>query len=266
MKSKLKKILCVVFSVCLIVAFSTSSWAVTMINTACGFVGDVNKDSWIDAKDALLVLQHSVGLVDLGNDRSIADVNGNSTVNAEDALNILRYSIGITLSKKEWPTQGEGEVNIQMALHMATQMFAKDRYDVSDFRLTHTGPYSKRFQMTYQYYIGDVPTTERVYLYYEYDQNGNLELTKYSGYDEEKFSGPDAPKVTPADYDRLFPSLERAIEEFVKDKGEYDVDDPIWVYQKSKGVRLRVRVSYMGTAPNGMASPILSEELYSDPL
>lgn len=58
--------------------------------------GDINKDGWINATDALLVLQHSVGLISLDAERQpLADVNGDSNMDAMDALIILQISVGM---------------------------------------------------------------------------------------------------------------------------------------------------------------------------
>ncbi len=56
-------------------------------------IGDVNGDWYIDASDALDVLQHAVGKVFLGNTTK-ADVDGDGEVEATDALIILQYSVG----------------------------------------------------------------------------------------------------------------------------------------------------------------------------
>lgn len=59
-------------------------------------VGDVNRDGKINSADALLILQHSVGLITLyGNDLVCADVNKDKAVNSSDALRILQYATGV---------------------------------------------------------------------------------------------------------------------------------------------------------------------------
>ncbi len=61
-------------------------------------VGDINYDLAIDAADALLALQHSVGLTNLEGDTQIAaNVDGDEEgdVNSTDALLILQYSVRI---------------------------------------------------------------------------------------------------------------------------------------------------------------------------
>lgn len=57
--------------------------------------GDVNKDTKINSSDALLILQHSVGVITLTSEqKTLADVNNDSKVNSSDALKILQYSVG----------------------------------------------------------------------------------------------------------------------------------------------------------------------------
>ena len=58
--------------------------------------GDVNNDGDVDAADALMALQASVGLRALTtNEKGIADVNGDGYVDAADAILILRYDAGL---------------------------------------------------------------------------------------------------------------------------------------------------------------------------
>ena len=56
--------------------------------------GDVNGDGEVDVNDALLVMRHALGLIELENTYA-ADVNGDGTVNLEDALLILRTAMGL---------------------------------------------------------------------------------------------------------------------------------------------------------------------------
>lgn len=57
-------------------------------------LGDVNKDTNINASDSLLTLRHSVKEIALkDSDFTRGDVNKDSTVNASDGLQILRYSV-----------------------------------------------------------------------------------------------------------------------------------------------------------------------------
>ena len=58
-------------------------------------LGDVNKDSKINSSDALMILQNSVGLINLTKEQfSLADVTKDSNVNSSDALKILQYAVG----------------------------------------------------------------------------------------------------------------------------------------------------------------------------
>lgn len=59
-------------------------------------LGDVDADGKIKSSDALLVLQHSVALIQLSDDKIIrADVTGDKRINSADALEILQYSVGL---------------------------------------------------------------------------------------------------------------------------------------------------------------------------
>ncbi len=56
--------------------------------------GDVNSDTKIDAKDALLVLKYAVQKIELTKvQKSAAEVDGKDGINAKDALEILKYSV-----------------------------------------------------------------------------------------------------------------------------------------------------------------------------
>lgn len=64
--------------------FSTEVWK----------LGDVNKDTNINASDSLLTLRHSVKEIELkDSDYARGDVNKDAVVNASDGLQILRYSV-----------------------------------------------------------------------------------------------------------------------------------------------------------------------------
>lgn len=61
--------------------------------TIC-LIGDINADSKINSADALLILQHSVGLTALkGNNLTVADWNSDGKINSTDALQVLRFSV-----------------------------------------------------------------------------------------------------------------------------------------------------------------------------
>ena len=58
--------------------------------------GDINADQAITAADALMALQHSVGLINLTPDEfQCGDVNSNGVVDAADALLILQHSVDL---------------------------------------------------------------------------------------------------------------------------------------------------------------------------
>lgn len=58
--------------------------------------GDINSDKKVNSSDALLVLQHSVRLINLTAEQvEIADMNSDSKINSFDALMILQKSVGI---------------------------------------------------------------------------------------------------------------------------------------------------------------------------
>lgn len=62
-------------------------------------LGDVNEDSKINSTDALLILQHSTGLITLSESKKLnADVTWDGKINSSDALKILQYSTGIIKS------------------------------------------------------------------------------------------------------------------------------------------------------------------------
>ena len=66
--------------------------------------GDINADGSIDAQDALLALQHSVGLITLTEEQMArANVDGSEQIDAADALLILQRSVDL-ISK--FPVEG----------------------------------------------------------------------------------------------------------------------------------------------------------------
>lgn len=57
--------------------------------------GDVNEDMSVNSSDALLVLQHVVGMTELkGTWLATANINGDKNVNSADALAILNIAVG----------------------------------------------------------------------------------------------------------------------------------------------------------------------------
>ncbi len=60
-----------------------------------GQFGDMNDDSDVNAKDALVALKIAVSTVTPTQSQVFAgDVNGDGTINAKDALNMLKYAVG----------------------------------------------------------------------------------------------------------------------------------------------------------------------------
>ncbi|HAX83976.1 MAG TPA: hypothetical protein DCY15_05785 [Ruminococcaceae bacterium] len=58
--------------------------------------GDLNFDTKVNSMDALMVLQHVVGLKTLSADIvRVGDMDSNGTLNSFDALQILRKSVGM---------------------------------------------------------------------------------------------------------------------------------------------------------------------------
>lgn len=58
-------------------------------------MGDINADSTVNSSDALMALQHSVGLKTLtGNQFTRGDAVKDGVINSSDALRILQYSVG----------------------------------------------------------------------------------------------------------------------------------------------------------------------------
>lgn len=64
--------------------------------TAKTQLGDVNRDGYIDAADALLCLRSAVGLVALtAEQKAVADANHDGVIDAGDAIRILRFHAGL---------------------------------------------------------------------------------------------------------------------------------------------------------------------------
>ncbi|MBR3844093.1 MAG: leucine-rich repeat protein, partial [Clostridia bacterium] len=70
------------------------SFAFQPLNTN-GKFGDINDDSYINAKDALIALKITVGSASATQTQIFAgDVDADGTINAKDALKMLQYSVG----------------------------------------------------------------------------------------------------------------------------------------------------------------------------
>lgn len=58
--------------------------------------GDVNIDFKINSQDALMILQHAVGVITLdASAKVLADVSKDDKINSSDALMVLQYSVGL---------------------------------------------------------------------------------------------------------------------------------------------------------------------------
>ena len=67
----------------------------TAAGTPAATLGDVNNDTKIDAKDALLVLRIAVGKFSpTPSQKAAADPNADGKTDAKDALEILKYAVG----------------------------------------------------------------------------------------------------------------------------------------------------------------------------
>ncbi len=60
----------------------------------CHYVGDVGQTGDLTIKDAIMVLQYIVGLIDLTEEQRIAaDANGDGVINVKDAIQVLRWIV-----------------------------------------------------------------------------------------------------------------------------------------------------------------------------
>lgn len=72
-----------------------ASFPVTYATTNPYSLGDATKDGQINSYDALVILQHSTGLLTLDySAKRLADVNKDSKINSYDALMVLQYAVG----------------------------------------------------------------------------------------------------------------------------------------------------------------------------
>ncbi len=116
--------------------------------------GDINSDQKVDAKDALKVLQYSVGKATLTEkEKYAADVDNNIKFNAKDALMMLQYSVG---KRFDFPSQAleftpyEQEYTQYSVkgeeLYQATYQSMIDRVDDNGYAHTSiTGAYAGMF-------------------------------------------------------------------------------------------------------------------------
>jgi hypothetical protein len=71
----------------------TESGTFTVLSIICG---DVNDDGVVDSGDAILILQYSVGLIELTDTQLRAgDCNNDGTVDSGDAILVLQFSVGL---------------------------------------------------------------------------------------------------------------------------------------------------------------------------
>lgn len=62
--------------------------------TVSSATGDINSDKKVNSQDALLVMQHSVGLISLNStQKKNADMNADGKINSTDALMILKKAV-----------------------------------------------------------------------------------------------------------------------------------------------------------------------------
>lgn len=63
---------------------------------AAGVVGDASGEGMVNNVDAMLILQHAVGLKPLDeNAKAACDVDGDGTINNVDAMLVLQYAVGL---------------------------------------------------------------------------------------------------------------------------------------------------------------------------
>lgn len=232
--------------------------------------GDVNGDSWINALDALMILQYSTGILPLSTrSQTIANVDQNKTIDAQDALCVLQYSVRVAplpgYETGDPPGYGDVIVDMDRALYLAGVILAEEGYDISGFSISHSSPFSKEFNVTYQYRIGEVDTTESIHLTFQSEANGEIHLTRFSTRNYGLFSGPQAPKITQADYERLYRSLDQAVKDATQKLDYYTDGKPFWDRDKNGNYRLCVVITYVYTDSMGaqarVATPVYSEIL-----
>ncbi|HAS78979.1 MAG TPA: hypothetical protein DCS38_04620 [Ruminococcus sp.] len=65
-------------------------------------MGDLSGDGNSSSEDALMILQHTVGMIDLTDEqKAAADIDGNGSIDSNDALQILQYTVGLKKSLYE---------------------------------------------------------------------------------------------------------------------------------------------------------------------
>ncbi len=97
MRKNLKKIISLALVTTMVAATSVSDiWAQNAPSYRNIVYGDVDEDSKVSVKDALDVLRHVVGVIELDTDhQKIANVDGGEKVDVTDALLILKHVVGV---------------------------------------------------------------------------------------------------------------------------------------------------------------------------
>ena len=106
----MNKTICKVLSLMVLaVMLVTAAMGVLPVTAQSVAYGYVNDDDRIDASDALMVLQHSVSIITLSEDKFLcADVSGDNKIDATDALLILQYSVRLI---SRFPAEKDADVN-----------------------------------------------------------------------------------------------------------------------------------------------------------
>ena len=194
-----------------------------------------------------------------------ADTNTQGTAydvyrNASNDLFFLNADSGaleLYLPENEGLQLGDTVVNSAVALQQADAFLTSLGYDLTGYTKTYSNEYSKTFQIAYRYRIGETDTTERIYLYYEAEEDGTVHLVRLAVYDYGAFSSNDSEEVAQTDYDALLPSLEQAAA--VKAAGSvFSLSDPVWCRHESGSIQLRADMQYEDEIGNRMVESVYS--------
>ncbi len=63
--------------------------------TGGGLLGDVNENGVVNMGDAIMIVNHSLGIEVAGFNADLADVDGNGVVNLGDGIQVVNYSLGV---------------------------------------------------------------------------------------------------------------------------------------------------------------------------